>query len=56
LGLASTGGLVLSLDASAIYIGTAIGGLVGEIVIGAGDLLVLPVVSAGFSLVVIPLL
>jgi hypothetical protein len=54
LGLASTGGLVLSLNASAIYLGTAIGGLVGGIVIGAGDLLVLPVVSAGFSLVVIP--
>jgi hypothetical protein len=53
LGLASTGGLVLSPNVSAIYLGTAIGGLVGGIVIDAGDLLVLPVVSAGFSLVVI---
>jgi predicted MFS family arabinose efflux permease len=56
LELAPTGGLVLSLNASAIYLGTAIGGMVGGIVIGAGGLLALPVVSAGFTLVVIALL
>jgi predicted MFS family arabinose efflux permease len=56
LELAPTGGLVLSLNASAIYLGTAIGGMVGGIVIGAGGLLLLPVVSAGFSLAVIALL
>ena len=56
LELAPSGGLVLSLNASAIYLGTAIGGMVGGIVIGAGGLLLLPVVSAGFSLAVIALL
>jgi DHA1 family purine base/nucleoside efflux pump-like MFS transporter len=56
LELAPTGGLVLSLNGSAIYLGTAIAGMVGGVVVGAGDLLVLPLVSAGFSLVVIALL
>jgi DHA1 family purine base/nucleoside efflux pump-like MFS transporter len=56
LELAPTGGLVLSLNASAIYLGTAVGGVVGGIVIGAGGLLALPLASAGFSLIVIALL
>jgi MFS transporter, DHA1 family, purine base/nucleoside efflux pump len=56
LELSPTGGLVLSLNASAIYVGTAIGGMVGGIVIGAGGLLALPLVSAGFTLVAIALL
>ncbi|WP_433275005.1 MFS transporter [Pseudonocardia xinjiangensis] len=56
LELAPTGGMVLSLNASAIYLGTAVGGLVGGIVIGAGGLLALPLLSAGFGLVVVALL
>ncbi|GAA3041396.1 MFS transporter [Pseudonocardia yunnanensis] len=56
LELAPTGGLVLSLNSSAIFVGTAVGGMVGGIVIGAGGLIALPLVSAGFSLVVIALL
>ncbi|WP_433287251.1 MFS transporter [Pseudonocardia sp. CA-142604] len=56
LELAPAGGLVLSLNSSAIFVGAAVGGVVGGIVIGAGGLLALPLVSAGFSLVVIALL
>ncbi|GAA1215441.1 MFS transporter [Pseudonocardia alaniniphila] len=56
LELAPAGGLVLSLNSSAIFVGTALGGMVGGIVIDAGGLLALPLVSAGFSLVVIALL
>jgi MFS transporter, DHA1 family, purine base/nucleoside efflux pump len=56
LELAPTGGLVLSLNASAIYLCTAIGGMVGGIVIGAGGLAALPLISASFSLIVIALL
>jgi DHA1 family purine base/nucleoside efflux pump-like MFS transporter len=56
LELAPTGGLVLSLNASAIYLGFAVGGMVGGIVVGTGGLLALPLVSAGFSLVAIVLL
>jgi DHA1 family purine base/nucleoside efflux pump-like MFS transporter len=56
LELAPTGGLVLSLNASAIYLGTAIAGAVGGVVIGVGGVLVLPIVGGGLSLVVIGLL
>ncbi|WP_433278621.1 MFS transporter [Pseudonocardia xinjiangensis] len=56
LELAPTGGLVLSLNASAIYLGTAIAGVVGGLVIGMGGVLVLPIVGGGLVLVVIGLL
>jgi DHA1 family purine base/nucleoside efflux pump-like MFS transporter len=56
LELAPTGGLVLSLNASAIYLGTALAGVVGGTVIGMGGMLVLPLVAAALSLVVIVLM
>ncbi|MCU1665271.1 MAG: major facilitator superfamily 1 [Pseudonocardia sp.] len=56
LELAPTGGLVLSLNASAIYLGTALAGVVGGVVIDMGGLLVLPLVGGGLVLVVIALL
>jgi MFS transporter, DHA1 family, purine base/nucleoside efflux pump len=56
LELAPTGGLVLSLNASAIYLGTALAGVVGGIVIDSGGLLVLPLVGAALVLVVIGLM
>ncbi|WP_433292528.1 MFS transporter [Pseudonocardia sp. CA-142604] len=56
LELAPTGGLVLSLNASAIYLGTALAGVVGGTVIGMGGMLLLPLVAAALVLVVIVLL
>ena len=56
LELAPTGGLVLSLNASAIYFGTAVAGVVGGTVIGMGGMLMLPMVAAALVLVVIVLL
>jgi len=56
LELAPTGGLVLSLNASAIYLGTALAGVVGGTVIGMGGMLILPLVAAALVLVVIVLL
>ncbi|GAA3059205.1 MFS transporter [Pseudonocardia yunnanensis] len=56
LELAPTGGLVLSLNASAIYLGTALAGVVGGTVIGMGGMLMLPLVAAALVLVVIVLL
>jgi predicted MFS family arabinose efflux permease len=47
---------VLSLNASAIYLGTALAGVVGGVVIDMGGLLVLPLVGGGLVLVVIALL
>ena len=56
LDLAPAGGLVLSLNASAIYLGTALAGVVGGTVIGMGGMLMLPLVAAALALVVIALL
>jgi DHA1 family purine base/nucleoside efflux pump-like MFS transporter len=56
LELAPAGGLVLSLNASAIYLGTALAGVVGGTVIGMGGMLMLPLVAAALALVVIVLL
>jgi predicted MFS family arabinose efflux permease len=55
LELAPTGGLVLSLNASAIYLGMGLAGVLGGIVIGAVGVLALPVFGALLGLVVVGL-
>jgi predicted MFS family arabinose efflux permease len=57
LDLAPTGGgLVLSLNASAIYFGVALAGVFGGIVIDTAGVLMLPVFGAGLTVVVVLLL
>jgi DHA1 family purine base/nucleoside efflux pump-like MFS transporter len=56
LELAPSGGLVLSLNASAIYLGMGLGGVLGGAVIGTVGVLALPVVGAVLGLVVIGLM
>jgi MFS transporter, DHA1 family, purine base/nucleoside efflux pump len=56
LELAPTGGLVLSLNASAIYLGMGLAGVVGGAVIDAAGVLVLPEVGAALAVVVLGLL
>jgi predicted MFS family arabinose efflux permease len=56
LELAPTGGLVLSLNASAIYFGMGLAGVLGGIVIDTAGVLALPEVGAGLALVVLLLL
>jgi MFS family permease len=51
----SGGGLLLALNASAIYFGSAVAGVVGGVVIGLGGLLMLPMVAAALVVVVIGL-
>ncbi|OLT15098.1 hypothetical protein BJF78_16755 [Pseudonocardia sp. CNS-139] len=55
LELAPAGGLVLSLNASAIYLGAGLAGLLGGIVIDAAGVLVLPEVAAVLVLAAIGL-
>jgi predicted MFS family arabinose efflux permease len=55
LELAPTGGLVLSLNASAIYLGMGLAGLLGGTVIGTVGVLALPEVGALLGLVVVGL-
>ncbi|MFC5232796.1 MFS transporter [Pseudonocardia zijingensis] len=56
LELAPSGGLVLSLNASAIYFGMGLAGVLGGTVIGAVGVLALPEVGAVLGLVVLGLL
>jgi predicted MFS family arabinose efflux permease len=56
LELAPSGGLVLSLNASAIYFGMGLAGVLGGVVIGSVGVLVLPAVGAVLGLVVIGLI
>ncbi len=56
LELAPTGGLVLSLNASAIYLGMGLAGVIGGAVIDAAGVLVLPEVGAALAVVVLGLL
>ena len=56
LELAPTGGLVLSLNASAIYFGMGLAGVLGGVVIDTVGVLVLPEIGAGLALVVLLLL
>jgi predicted MFS family arabinose efflux permease len=56
LELAPSGGLVLSLNASAIYFGMALAGVLGGAVIGTVGVLALPEVGAVLGLVVIGLM
>jgi predicted MFS family arabinose efflux permease len=56
LELAPTGGLVLSLNASAIYLGMGLAGLLGGAVIGTVGVLALPEVGALLGLVVVGLM
>ncbi|MHA6629367.1 MFS transporter [Pseudonocardia sichuanensis] len=56
LDLAPSGGLVLSLNASAIYLGMGLAGVLGGIVIDGAGVLVLPEVGAALGLVVLVLL
>jgi DHA1 family purine base/nucleoside efflux pump-like MFS transporter len=56
LELAPSGGLVLSLNASAIYLGMGLGGVLGGAVIGTVGVLALPVVGAVLGLVVVGLM
>jgi DHA1 family purine base/nucleoside efflux pump-like MFS transporter len=56
LELAPSGGLVLSLNASAIYLGMGLGGVLGGAVIGTVGVLALPVVGAVIGLVVVGLM
>jgi DHA1 family purine base/nucleoside efflux pump-like MFS transporter len=56
LDLAPSGGLVLSLNASAIYLGMGLAGLLGGAVIDGAGVLVLPEVAAVLGLVVVVLL
>jgi len=56
LELAPTGGLVLSLNASAIYLGMGLAGVLGGAVIGTVGVLALPEVGAVLGLVVVGLL
>jgi predicted MFS family arabinose efflux permease len=52
LELAPSGGLVLSLNASAIYFGMGLAGVLGGVVIGSVGVLVLPAVGAVLGLIV----
>ena len=56
LELAPTGGLVLSLNASAIYLGVGLAGVIGGVVIDAVGVLALPPAGAALGLVVLALL
>jgi MFS transporter, DHA1 family, purine base/nucleoside efflux pump len=56
LELAPTGGLVLSLNASAIYLGIGLAGVLGGVVIDTAGVLVLPEVGAALGVVVLMLL
>jgi MFS transporter, DHA1 family, purine base/nucleoside efflux pump len=56
LELAPAGGLVLSLNASAIYAGVALAGVLGGVVISTVGVLALPLFGAGLAVVVIGLL
>ena len=56
LELAPTGGLVLSLNASAIYLGMGLAGVLGGAVIGTFGVLALPEVGAVLGLVVVGLM
>jgi predicted MFS family arabinose efflux permease len=56
LELAPTGGLVLSLNASAIYLGVGLAGVLGGVVIDTAGVLALPVAGAGLGLVVVVLM
>jgi MFS transporter, DHA1 family, purine base/nucleoside efflux pump len=56
LELAPTGGLVLSLNASAIYFGIGLAGVLGGVVIDTIGVLALPVVGAALGVVVIVLM
>jgi DHA1 family purine base/nucleoside efflux pump-like MFS transporter len=56
LDLAPSGGLVLSLNASAIYLGMGLAGVLGGVVIDGAGVLVLPEVGAALGLVVLVLL
>jgi DHA1 family purine base/nucleoside efflux pump-like MFS transporter len=49
LELSPVGGLLLSLNASAIYLGAGLSGLLGGLVISGVGVLVLPVVAAGLA-------
>jgi predicted MFS family arabinose efflux permease len=53
LELSPAGGLLLSLNASAIYFGSGLSGIVGGVVIGLTGPALLPVVGAGLSVVVL---
>jgi predicted MFS family arabinose efflux permease len=55
LGLAP-GGLVLSLNASAIYLGVALAGVLGGVVVSTAGVLALPVLSSVLAVVVLALL
>lgn len=56
LGLAPAGGLVLSLNASAIYFGVALAGVLGGVVIATVGVLALPLFGAALAAVVMGLL
>jgi MFS transporter, DHA1 family, purine base/nucleoside efflux pump len=56
LELAPAGGLVLSLNASAIYLGMGLAGVLGGVVIGTAGVLALPEVGAVLGLVVVGLM
>lgn len=56
LELAPAGGLVLSLNASAIYLGMGLAGVLGGTVIDTAGVLALPVVGAALGVVVVALL
>jgi predicted MFS family arabinose efflux permease len=56
LELAPAGGLVLSLNASAIYLGMGLAGVLGGAVIGTAGVLALPEVGAVLGLVVVGLM
>jgi predicted MFS family arabinose efflux permease len=56
LELRPAGGLVLSLNASAIYLGVGLAGVLGGVVIATAGVLVLPEVGAALGLVVLALL
>jgi DHA1 family purine base/nucleoside efflux pump-like MFS transporter len=51
--LSSGSGLLLSLNASAIYLGAGLSGVVGGVVVSVAGVRLLPVVAAGLGLVVV---
>ncbi|WP_084210783.1 MFS transporter [Pseudonocardia acaciae] len=53
LELSPAGGLLLSLNASAIYFGSGVSGVVGGVVLGLSGPTLLPVVGAGLAVVVL---
>lgn len=55
IGLAPEGGLLLSINASAIYFGAGLSGVVGGLVISAVGPIALPVIASGLGIVVIGL-